>query len=44
MESGKQIRALREERSMKPSDIERITRNIADTKGNCDFYISHSTL
>ena len=44
MESGKQIRALREERSMKPSDIERITRNIADAKGNSDFYISHSTL
>ena len=44
MESGKQIRAFREERSMKPSDIERITRNIADTKGNSDFYISHSTL
>jgi len=44
MESGKQIRALREERSMKPSDIERITRNIAEAKGNSDFYISHSTL
>jgi transcriptional regulator with XRE-family HTH domain len=44
MESGKQIRALREERSMKPSDIERITRHIADAKGNSDFYISHSTL
>jgi transcriptional regulator with XRE-family HTH domain len=44
MESGKHIRALREERSIKPSDIERITRNIAEARGNADFYISHSTL
>jgi transcriptional regulator with XRE-family HTH domain len=44
MESGKQIRALREDRSIKPSDIERITRNIADARGNPDYYVSHSTL
>lgn len=44
MEPGKWIRALREERLMKPSDIERITRSIADTRGNLDFYISHSSL
>lgn len=44
MESGKQIRALREERSIKPSDVERVTRNIADARGNPDFYISHSSL
>lgn len=44
MEPGKWIRALREGRSIKPSDIERITRSIADTKGNSDFYLSHSTL
>jgi transcriptional regulator with XRE-family HTH domain len=44
MESGKWIRALREDRSIKPSDIERITRGIAENKGNSDFYISHSTL
>jgi transcriptional regulator with XRE-family HTH domain len=44
MESGKWIRALREERSIKPSDVERITRSIADKKQNPDFYLSHSTL
>lgn len=41
---GKRIRELREERLVKPSDIERITRALADTKGNPDFYVSHSTL
>lgn len=44
MEPGKWIRALREERLIKPSDVERITRNIAQLKGNTDFYVSHSTL
>jgi transcriptional regulator with XRE-family HTH domain len=44
MEPGKWIRALREERLIKPSDIERITRNVAELKGNTDFYVSHSTL
>lgn len=44
MESGKWLRALREERAIKPSDIERITRSIADKKQNPDFYLSHSTL
>ena len=44
MESGKWIRALREERSIKPSDIERITRSIADAKAYPEFYVSHSTL
>lgn len=44
MESGKRIRALREERSIKPSDIERVTRALADGKNNPDFYVSHSTL
>lgn len=44
MESGKWIRVLREERSIKPSDIERITRSIADEKANPDFYVSHSSL
>lgn len=41
---GKLIRELREERYVKPSDVERITRAIADAKGNPDFYVSHSTL
>jgi transcriptional regulator with XRE-family HTH domain len=44
MEAGKWIRALREERLIKPSDVERITRAIADTKRNTDFYVPHSTL
>jgi transcriptional regulator with XRE-family HTH domain len=44
MESGKWIRSLREELLIKPSDVERVTRNIAEKKGNSDFYISHSTL
>lgn len=44
MESGKWIRSLREERFIKPSDVERITRKIADQKNNADFYVSHSTL
>jgi transcriptional regulator with XRE-family HTH domain len=44
MDSGKWIRELREERSVKPTDIERISRTIAESKGDSDFYVSHSTL
>src|SRR3954451_25062122 len=44
MEAGKWIRALREERLIKPSDVERITRTVADAKRNSDFYVPHSTL
>lgn len=44
MDSGKWIRELREGRSIKSGDIERISRSIADVKGSPDFYISHSTL
>src|SRR6202049_1997614 len=44
MDSGKWIRELRDERFVKSSDIERISRSIADIKGNADFYVSHSTL
>ena len=44
MDSGKWIRELREERFVKSSDIERISRSIAEIKGNADFYVSHSTL
>jgi transcriptional regulator with XRE-family HTH domain len=44
MEAGKWIRALREEQLIKPSDVERITRTIADGKRNSDFYVPHSTL
>lgn len=44
MEPGKWIRALREERSIKPSDIERVTKSIADARSNPDYYVPHSTL
>jgi hypothetical protein len=44
MDSGKWIRELREERFVKPSDIERVSRSIANAKGHPDFYVSHSTL
>ena len=35
---------MREERLIKPSDVERITRAVADSKRNSDFYVPHSTL
>jgi hypothetical protein len=38
------IRMLREERLVKAIEIERISRSIADSKKNPDFYVSHSTL
>jgi transcriptional regulator with XRE-family HTH domain len=44
VDSLKRIRQLRRERLVKSSDIERISRSIADIKGNADFYVSHSTL
>src|SRR3984893_16425638 len=44
MDSGKWIRESREQRFVKSSDIERLSRSIADIKGNADFYVSHSTL
>jgi transcriptional regulator with XRE-family HTH domain len=40
----RRIRELRNERLLKASDIERITRALADAKQNPDYYISHSTL
>lgn len=43
-ESGQLIKDLREERFLKPSDIEKQSRLIADAKENSDFYISHATL
>jgi transcriptional regulator with XRE-family HTH domain len=41
---GAWIREMRERRMVKPREVERITRAIAEMKGNPDFYISHSTL
>jgi len=43
-ESGRLIRQLREDRFLKPSDIERQSRSIADSKGNEQYYIAHATL
>jgi hypothetical protein len=43
-ESGQLIRKLRQERHLKPSDIERLSSSIANSKENSDFYISHATL
>ena len=44
MEAGKWIRSLREQRRIKPRDVERITKNIASAKTISDFYVPHSTL
>ncbi len=44
MPAHQRIRELREERFVKSTDIERLSRSIADIKGNADFYVSHSTL
>lgn len=44
MEPGKWIRTLREQRMVKPSDVERVSRAVADQKRHSDFYVSHSTL
>jgi len=44
MEPGKWIQEVREGLRIKPSDVERIARRVADAKGNSDYCISHSTL
>lgn len=44
MEPARLIRQLREERFVKAIEIERISRSIAETKKNPDFYVSHATL
>ncbi len=44
MDSGKVIRELREQRFIKSTDIERISRSIASVKANGDFYVSRATL
>lgn len=43
-DSGQIIRDLREERSLKLSDIERLSRAITDSKGNDQYYISHASM
>src|SRR5258708_13520108 len=44
MDSGNWIRKLREERFLKPTELERLSRAIAEAAGNSDFYISHGSL
>src|SRR5258707_2869994 len=44
MDSGTWIKQLLEERFIKASDLERLSRSIAETKGNSDYYVSHGTL
>ena len=44
MDSGTWIRKLREERFLKPTGLERLSRAIAEATGDSDFYISHGSL
>lgn len=44
MDSGSWIRKLREERFLKPTGLERLSRAIAEATGNPDFYIAHGSL
>ena len=44
MDSGTWIKQLLEERFIKASDVERLSRSIADAKENSDYYVSHATL
>jgi transcriptional regulator with XRE-family HTH domain len=44
MEVSRLIRKLREERFVKAIEIERISRSIAESRKNPDFYVSHATL
>src|SRR5260370_18502795 len=44
MDSGTWIKQLLEERFIKASDLERLSRSIAEAKGNSDYYVSHGTL
>lgn len=41
---GTWIRSLLEERRVKPSAVERISRSIANAKRDPDFFISHASL
>lgn len=43
-DSGQIIRKLREERFLKSSDIERLSRAIGDSKDNTQYYIAHASL
>lgn len=43
-ESGRLIRGLLKAKLIRPRDVERVSRSIADAKGNPEFYVSHATL
>ena len=42
--AGQQIKALREERGLRPSDIERLSQRVAENMRNPDYVIPHATL
>jgi hypothetical protein len=44
MTAGKHVKALREERGLRPSDIERLSQRLADELANPDYAIPHATL
>jgi transcriptional regulator with XRE-family HTH domain len=44
MSAGEQIRALREQRRLRPSDIERLSQRLAEQRGNPDYLMPHGTL
>jgi len=44
MNAGEQIRALRDERGLRASDIERLSQALAAKLGNQDYAIPHATL
>jgi hypothetical protein len=44
LDSGTWIKQLLEERFIKASDVDRLSRSIADAKGNSDYYVSRATL
>jgi transcriptional regulator with XRE-family HTH domain len=44
MDPGELVRKMREERAIRSSEIERISRSIAAAEGNPEFFISHATL
>jgi transcriptional regulator with XRE-family HTH domain len=44
MNAGSDIRALREERGLRPSDVERLTKRLSERHANSDYVIPHGTL
>jgi transcriptional regulator with XRE-family HTH domain len=44
MSAGTSIRKLREDLQLRSSDVERISRGIAQSKNNPDYYVSHASL